>query len=89
MPSYTYHCAQCETTFTELRRVTDRDKALRCACGNLTKNRLIDSFYMKTIASTAPRSLTEKLAGPRTQAPVCSGPTSVLGHICHSGCGCN
>jgi len=88
MPFYTYSCDSCHSTTTALRSVQLRNRAVRCACGKMAKKRQFETIFAKVSGSTSPKSLAQKLAGGRVMAPKTAGPTSVLGHACHSGCGC-
>ncbi len=90
MPFYTYQCEDCQNTTTALRAVSLRNRPVRCTCGKLCAQ-AIDGFGFIQGWRIDVRfySLPQKLAGNRVMMPKTAGPTSVLGHACHSGCGCN
>lgn len=90
MPIYEYLCRPCETAFDEIRSVADRDEPVPCPdCATLTATRTPPSFFVRgSSASRSPRSLAEQLAGKGAMKPAGDGSTGILGHKCHSNCGC-
>ena len=45
MPLYDYHCQQCESGFTELRRSSEMDSPISCPeCGSMEARRSLSSF---------------------------------------------
>ncbi|MDB5049895.1 MAG: Zinc ribbon domain [Fibrobacteres bacterium] len=90
MPIYEYLCRPCETPFSEIRSIADRDEPAPCpACSVPTATRTPPSFFVRgSSGSNRPRSLAEQLAGRGVMKPAGDGSTGILGHKCHSGCGC-
>lgn len=90
MPIYEYRCTPCESLFSEIRSVADRDRPAPCpACLEPTVERTPPSFFVRASSgSRSPRSLSEQLAGRGAMKPAGDGTTGILGHKCHSGCGC-
>ena len=45
MPLYDYHCQQCESVFTELRRTSEMDSPINCPeCGSMDNRRSLSCF---------------------------------------------
>ena len=90
MPLYEYICRPCATVFEEIRSVADCESPVACPdCATLTSARTPPSFFVRgSGASRSPRSLAEQLAGKGAMKPAGDGSTGILGHKCHSGCGC-
>ena len=45
MPLYDYHCQQCESGFTELRRSSEMDSPISCPdCGGMETSRSLSCF---------------------------------------------
>ncbi len=45
MPLYDYHCQQCKSDFTELRRTTEMDSPISCPdCGSMETSRSLSCF---------------------------------------------
>ena len=45
MPLYDYHCQQCESGFTELRRASEMDSPINCPeCGSRETSRSLSCF---------------------------------------------
>ena len=45
MPIYSYHCEQCQTEFTELRRYSEMDTPIDCPeCGQYNTQRTLSGF---------------------------------------------
>ena len=45
MPLYDYHCQQCDSSFTELRRTTELDSPINCPeCGSMENIRSLSCF---------------------------------------------
>ena len=45
MPLYDYHCQQCESGFTELRRTSEMDSPINCPeCGSMETSRSLSCF---------------------------------------------
>jgi putative FmdB family regulatory protein len=90
MPIYEYLCPPCETAFDEIRSIADRDEPIPCPeCSRPTNLRTPPSFFVRGCSgSGGPRSLAEQLAGRGAMKPAGDGSTGILGHKCHSGCGC-
>jgi putative FmdB family regulatory protein len=90
MPIYEYLCLPCGSAFDEIRSVSDRDEPIPCpACSTPTLTRSPPSFSVRgSVSAPGPRSLAEQLAGKGAMKPAGDGSTGILGHKCHSGCGC-
>ena len=62
MPIYSYHCEQCQTKFTELRRCSEMDAPIDCPeCGGLESQRMLSGFAVgsgaaSTVSSSQPAS---------------------------------
>ena len=53
MPIYSYHCEQCQTEFTELRRCSEMDAPIDCPeCGNHESQRKLSGFAVGSGASS-------------------------------------
>ena len=53
MPIYSYHCEQCQTEFTELRRCSEMDAPIDCPeCGNRESQRKLSGFAVGSGASS-------------------------------------
>ena len=45
VPLYDYHCQQCDSSFTELRRTTELDSPINCPeCGSMKTSRSLSCF---------------------------------------------
>ena len=45
MPLYDYHCQQCESSFTELRRASEMNSPIKCTeCGSMDTQRSLSCF---------------------------------------------
>ena len=55
MPLYDYHCQQCESGFTELRRSSEMDSPISCPeCGSMETSRSLSCFSVGGSASGMP-----------------------------------
>ena len=55
MPLYDYHCQQCESGFTELRRSSEMDSPINCPeCGSMEPIRSLSSFSVGGSTSGMP-----------------------------------
>ena len=55
MPLYDYHCQQCESGFTELRRSSEMDASINCPeCGSIETRRSLSSFSVGGSTSGMP-----------------------------------
>ena len=55
MPLYDYHCQQCESGFTELRRTTEMDSPISCPdCGSMETSRSLSCFSVGGSTSGMP-----------------------------------
>ena len=60
MPIYSYHCEQCQTEFTELRRCSEMDAPIDCPeCGQNNTQRTLSGFAVgggasQTSSNSAP-----------------------------------
>ncbi|MEO7425923.1 MAG: zinc ribbon domain-containing protein [Fibrobacteria bacterium] len=90
MPIYEYFCRACKNTFEEIRSVADCESPIACPeCAALTALQTPPSFFVRgSVSSRSPRSLAEQLAGRGAMKPAGDGSTGILGHKCHSDCGC-
>ena len=90
MPIYEYICRPCKTVFEEIRSVAECDDPIACPdCATFTATQTPPSFFVRgSTASRRPGSLAEQLAGKGAMKPAGDGSTGILGHKCHSGCGC-
>ena len=90
MPLYEYFCRACDNTFEEIRSVAECERPMACpGCEEPTATQTPPSFFVRgSSASRGPRSLAEQLAGKGAMKPAGDGSTGILGHKCHSGCGC-
>ena len=53
MPIYSYHCEQCQTEFTELRRCSEMDAPIDCPeCANHESQRKLSGFAVGSGASS-------------------------------------
>ena len=57
MPIYSYHCEQCQTEFTELRRCSEMDAPIDCPeCGGLESQRMLSGFAVGSGAAATASS---------------------------------
>tara|TARA_B100001765_G_C19232277_1_gene218681 strand:- start:6 stop:206 length:201 start_codon:yes stop_codon:yes gene_type:complete len=55
MPLYDYHCQQCESGFTELRRTSEMDSPISCPeCCSMETRRSISCFSVGGTTSGMP-----------------------------------
>ena len=55
MPLYDYHCQQCESGFTELRRSSEMDSPISCPeCGSMESRRSLSCFSVGGSTSGMP-----------------------------------
>ena len=55
MPLYDYHCQQCESDFTELRRSSEMDSPISCTeCGSMESRRSLSCFSVGGSTSGMP-----------------------------------
>ena len=55
MPLYDYHCQQCESGFTELRRSSEMDSPISCPdCGSMETSRSLSCFSVGGSTSGMP-----------------------------------
>ena len=57
MPLYDYQCQQCESGFTELRRISEMDSSISCPeCGSMETLRSLSCFSVGGTTSGMPAS---------------------------------
>ena len=57
MPIYSYHCEQCQTEFTELRRCSEMDAPIGCPeCGRRESQRMLSGFAVGSGAAATASS---------------------------------
>ena len=90
MPLYEYICKPCHSVFEEIRSVNDYDIPVPCpVCAIPTSAQTPPSFFVRgSVGSRRPNSYAEQLAGKGVMKPAGDGSTGILGHKCHSNCGC-
>ena len=55
MPLYDYHCKQCESVFTELRKFSEMDTPISCPeCGSMGTHRSLSCFSVGSPSSVMP-----------------------------------
>ncbi len=55
MPLFDYRCLSCNNTFSELRRISEKDDKISCPqCKNESTKRLLTSFSVGSSTSTSP-----------------------------------
>jgi putative FmdB family regulatory protein len=90
MPIYEYRCSPCDVRFSEIRPVSEYEDPAACPiCAEPNSQKTPPAFFVRgSSVSRSPRSLSEQLAGRGAMKPKGDGTTGILGHKCHSGCGC-